>query len=169
MATHDNLNPPGRSRLSLSGTKDDGAILHFYPRPSKRVNVDNLDEAFMALGLEDAENALRGILPPAFCQEAEDRGFSLVECMEEAKLLLPVLDGSSESLVSDDRLAGLLATVAPDMDPYLILVHLRMLLKARGRHAVRILREYEACFGRDGEDGHGYIRLSDPNSQPALP
>lgn len=169
MAANYTLNSPGRPRLAGSVTKDDGAILYFYPRPSKRVKVGNLDEAFMALNHSDAETVLRGLLPQTFCQEADDHGFSLIECMEEAKILLPVLDGSSESLVSDVKIAGILASVAPDMDPYLMLVHMRMLLKARGRYAVRILREYEESFGRDGEDGRGYIRLSDPAVQNTLP
>lgn len=167
MAANHNL--PGRSRLYISGTGRDGVALRFYPSPSRRVNEIWLTQAFKVLDHADAEDALKNILPASFCREAEYRGFSLVECVKEAKSLLLVSDGSSESLMTDDQLAGVLANLVPDMDPDAVLVHLRRNLRARGKVAVKILREYEARFGRDGENGSGYIRLSDPNSQLALP
>lgn len=164
-----NPSPPGRSRLSLSGTKDDGAILHFHPRPSKKVNVERLPKAFKALDLPDAEQVLKSILPDDFRREAKSRGFTLVECMEEAKILLRITDGAPERLMTDDQLAAFLAALNPDMEPYMLLVHFRMLLKARGRHAVRILRHDDDRFSGDGEDNHGQIQLPDSPSQPAQP
>jgi len=144
--TH-NPSPPGRSRVFISGTKDDGAILHFYPWPSKRVYLDRLLKAFKVMDYPDAEQALKDILPTAFRREARNRGFTLVECMKEAKALLRASNGSPEWLMTDDQLADLLTTLAPGMEPYLAMVHLRMLLKSRGKFAIRILRGHETRPG----------------------
>ena len=169
MATNHQLNTPGRSRLYLHASKEGRFELRFYPRPCKSVGAVTLVKAFAKLDHPDAEHALKSVLPVGFCREAEGRGLSLVECMKEAKAILRYANEVPENLIPDDQLAAILGGLAPGMDPAILLMNFRKLLKKRGGAAVRMLRECEDRFGRDGKDGRGYIRMSSPASQPTQP
>lgn len=163
MTTKNEFPTAGRSRLYLQD-KGKRFVLRFYPRPHKGVSETRMAKAFEELDQPNAEHALQSILPADFCQEVEDRGFSLVECMKTAQALLRGANEVAETLITDEQLAAILGGLAPGMDPYVVLVSFQRLLRNRGKFAARILRDFNNRFGREGEDRRGYIRMSDPVS-----
>ena len=140
--------------------------IRFLKPGATRVRPGTLKAALKLLNHPEPETLLGAVLPEAFCQEAEAHGYTLAECIQEGKALIDAMGGDPDPLLSDLQLAHLLANTAADLDPYLVLVRLRGLLKDRGRFALGILRDCELQFGRDGIGGKGYIRV--PNSMAKI-
>lgn len=124
------------------------------------------------VGLPNADQALASVLPKGFAEETAARGWTLKEVMQEAQAYYathaPEGKPQREKVDPDVRcLAGILAGLAPNDSPAVLLKQLRGLMEEKGDAARTHLERLEREAGRDSE-GYIYLRRVSSSSETSV-